>query len=69
MELHRGFVNPQFPKHVCKLSKALYGLKEAHRAWFQRLSTFLTTYNYTWPPAINYLLPNMILFAIWYHPC
>lgn len=27
-----GFVNPDYPKHICKLKKALYGLKQAPRA-------------------------------------
>lgn len=41
MEQPPGFVDPQRPNHVCKLNKALYDLKQAPRAWFHRLSTFL----------------------------
>lgn len=28
----QGYVDSQFPSHVCKLHKALYGLKQAPRA-------------------------------------
>ncbi|GJW54970.1 putative ribonuclease H-like domain-containing protein, partial [Tanacetum coccineum] len=36
-----GFVDPEFPNKVYKVEKALYGLHQAHRAWYKTLSTYL----------------------------
>ena len=38
-----GFINSNFPHHVCKLNKALYGLKQSRRAWYTKLSHCLTS--------------------------
>ncbi|GKA29002.1 putative ribonuclease H-like domain-containing protein [Tanacetum coccineum] len=42
----KGFEDPHFPKHVYKVVKALYGLHQAPRAWYARLSNFLLKHNY-----------------------
>ncbi|GKE22299.1 putative ribonuclease H-like domain-containing protein, partial [Tanacetum coccineum] len=36
-----GFVDPEFPDRVYKVEKALYGLHQAPRAWYETLSTYL----------------------------
>jgi hypothetical protein len=36
-----GFEDPKRPNHVYKLSKALFGLKQAPRAWYEMLRDFL----------------------------
>ncbi|GJT07150.1 putative ribonuclease H-like domain-containing protein [Tanacetum coccineum] len=36
-----GFEDPEFPNIVYKVEKALYGLHQAPRAWYETLSTYL----------------------------
>ena len=38
-----GFVNSTHPNFIFKLDKALYSLKRALRAWYERLSCFLVS--------------------------
>nr|GEV05391.1 putative ribonuclease H-like domain-containing protein [Tanacetum cinerariifolium] len=42
----KGFVDPQHPKKVYKVVKALYGLHQAPRAWYATFSTFLLKHGY-----------------------
>ncbi|GKA66674.1 retrovirus-related pol polyprotein from transposon TNT 1-94 [Tanacetum coccineum] len=42
-----GFVDQDNPYHVYKLKKALYGLKQAPRAWFDLLSKFLLSQEFS----------------------
>jgi hypothetical protein len=37
-----GYENVSDPELVCRLDKAIYGLKQATRAWYSRLSTYLS---------------------------
>nr|GEV88239.1 hypothetical protein [Tanacetum cinerariifolium] len=42
-----GFVDPDNPNHVYKLKKALYVLKQAPRAWYDMLSSFLISQDFS----------------------
>ena len=41
MSQPKGFVDSTKPHFVCKLRKAFYGMKQALRAWFDRLKQTL----------------------------
>jgi hypothetical protein len=43
---HPGFESLKYLDRVYKLSKALYGFKQAPRAWYARLKTFLLEHGY-----------------------
>ncbi|GKA14056.1 retrovirus-related pol polyprotein from transposon TNT 1-94, partial [Tanacetum coccineum] len=42
-----GFVDQDNPSHVYKLKKALYGLRQAPRAWYDMLSSFLISQHFS----------------------
>nr|GEX12660.1 hypothetical protein [Tanacetum cinerariifolium] len=42
-----GFVDQDNPNHVYKLKKALYGLKQALRVWYDMLSSFLISQDFS----------------------
>jgi hypothetical protein len=47
IEQPQGFEVEDKKTHVCKLKKALYGLKKALRAWYGRIYSFLTSLGFT----------------------
>jgi hypothetical protein len=47
IEQPQGFEVEDRKTHVCKLKKALYGLKEAPRAWYGRIDSFLASLGFT----------------------
>nr|GFA12425.1 retrovirus-related Pol polyprotein from transposon TNT 1-94 [Tanacetum cinerariifolium] len=42
-----GFVDPDNPNYVYKLKKSLYGFKQALRAWYDMLSSFLISQDFS----------------------
>ena len=47
VEQLEGFLLSENRNYVCKLKKALYGIKQAPRAWFSRLDKYLKQQGYT----------------------
>lgn len=41
-----GFVNQQYPHHVCRLKKSIYGLKLSSCVWFKRLRDLLVSFGF-----------------------
>ncbi|GJU03420.1 retrovirus-related pol polyprotein from transposon TNT 1-94 [Tanacetum coccineum] len=51
-----GFVDFEIPNHVFKIKKALYCLKQAPKAWYDRIKAFFINHNYTMGLVDNTLL-------------
>ena len=47
MEQTPGFAQSNLPNHVCRLHKAIYGLRQAPRAWYHELRKFLISEGFT----------------------
>ncbi|MFS8006619.1 putative RNA-directed DNA polymerase [Helianthus anomalus] len=55
MEQPIGFENREHPEYVCKLRKAIYGLKQSPRSWFGKMAEFLEQNGYQ-PTAADHSL-------------
>jgi Reverse transcriptase (RNA-dependent DNA polymerase) len=46
MTLSPGHQLEKNPNVVCRLQKLIYGLKQLPRAWYEKLSSYLISYNF-----------------------
>ena len=65
-----GFVHPGKTSHICRLDKSLYGLNQAPRAWYSRLSMKLQTLGFL-PSKSDislfiYKKSNIVIFVLIY---
>ncbi|GJZ18018.1 retrovirus-related pol polyprotein from transposon TNT 1-94 [Tanacetum coccineum] len=65
-----GFVDQDNPSHVYKLKKALYGVKQAPRAWYDMLLSFLISQHFSKgavdPTIFTWKAGNdLLLFKMW----
>nr|GEV36246.1 retrotransposon protein, putative, Ty1-copia subclass [Tanacetum cinerariifolium] len=42
-----GFVDPNYPRKVCKLQRSIYGLKQASRSWNKRFDEEIKRFGFT----------------------
>ena len=55
MEQPQGFEDYDRDSHVCRLKKALYGMKQAPQAWYLRIDSYLLSIGF-WKSEAN---PNL----------
>ena len=47
IEQPEGFETFNQESHVCRIKRALYGLKKSPRAWYTRIDSYLTNLGFT----------------------
>ena len=71
IEYSRGFEAEDKRNQVCKLKKALYVLKQAPRAWYGRIDSFLMSMGFSkskYDPNLSYKVVEdvpVILYYMW----
>ena len=67
MRQPEGFVNPQHPKHVLQLQKALYGLPIAGHEWADLFSSSLVELGFAnqWRTHVSTIWTAMVSICSW----
>ena len=60
IEWSQGFEVEDRWIHICKLKKALYGMKQAPRAWYGRIDNFLSIMGFTKSRVDPNLYPKVV---------
>ena len=60
LSILRGFEIHERETHVCRLKKALYGMKQAPRAWYFRIDSYLQWMGFQKSEADPNLYFNMV---------
>ncbi|KAI0494923.1 hypothetical protein KFK09_025069 [Dendrobium nobile] len=64
-----GFIDKAHPTHVCKLHKAIYGLKQSPRQWYSKLTSHLQTFGFNFSrsdPSLLYTAGSTRAFILIY---
>lgn len=65
-----GFEDPEKPNYICKLRKAIYGLRQSPRAWFDKFSIFLIEFGFKCthgdPSLFVYLHGDDVIYLLLY---
>lgn len=55
MRQPQGFIDPNYPNHVCRLHRSLYGHRQSPRVWHKRFSGYLEEIGFTMAQAYHSL--------------
>ncbi|GKE14210.1 putative retrotransposon protein [Tanacetum coccineum] len=75
MEQPEGFINPKYPKRICKLKRSIYGLKQASRQWNKRFDDEIKKFGFSQNPGdlhwitvkniLKYLINTKDMFLVY----
>lgn len=61
-----GYIHPDYPTHVFKLNKSIYGLKQAPCTWCSRINTYIVEPGFKGSVAYNSLFIEKNSYGVTY---